>query len=166
MATKRKKPAKTKKVTGKNKKKMAKKVAAKRPAAKKKVSAKKTVVRKETAISAKVASKKKNKKKKKAAKAKRAPKNRIRTKGKRVESTVLRPQETRARAGGQSGDLQGLSDLRSANSESVDELLEEGNAFEADVVKGVEEAGNEPEREVHTHEVLEDDVPEEYLDQD
>jgi len=28
-----------------------------------------------------------------------------------------------------------------ADSESVDELLEEGNAFEADVVKGVEDAG-------------------------
>ena len=83
-----------------------------------------------------------------------------------MESSVLRPQETRARAGGQSGDLQGLSDVRSADSESVDELLEEGNAFEADVVKGVEEAGNEPEHEVHTHEVLEDDVPEEYLDKD
>jgi hypothetical protein len=57
-----------------------------------------------------------------------------------------------------------LSDRETANSESVDELVEEGNAFEADAVLGVEEAGD-PE-EVHTHEVPEDDVPEEYLDQD
>ena len=70
----------------------------------------------------------------------------------------------RPRAGGQSGDLQGLSNIPSAESESVDELLEEGNAFEADVVKGVEDAGDEGE--VHTHEVPEDDVPEEYLDKD
>lgn len=158
MATKRKKPAKTKK------KALTKKKASKKPVAKKKSSSKKNVkkvTRKKVAISARVRGKKKT-----AAKAKPAPKKRARPKGKRVESTVLRPQETRARAGGQSGDLQGLSDIRSANSESVDELLEEGNAFEADVVKGVEEAGNEPEHEVHTHEVLEDDVPDEYLDKD
>jgi hypothetical protein len=46
----------------------------------------------------------------------------------------------------------------------VDELIAEGNAFEADIVKGVEDAGDEGE--VHTHEVLEDDVPSEYLDKD
>ena len=49
------------------------------------------------------------------------------------------------------------------DSESVDELLEEGNAFEADAVTGVEDAGGADEREVRTHEVPEDDVPEEYL---
>jgi N utilization substance protein A len=70
------------------------------------------------------------------------------------------------RSGGQSGDLQGLSNVESADSESVDELLEEGNAFEADAVKGVEEAGDFDEREVHTHEVPEDDVPGEYLDEE
>jgi hypothetical protein len=58
-----------------------------------------------------------------------------------------------------------LSGLEGADSESVEELLEEGNAFEADVVSGVEEAGDSPEREVHTREVPEDDVPEEYLDE-
>jgi hypothetical protein len=66
----------------------------------------------------------------------------------------------------QSGDLQGLHDVESADSESVNELLEEGNAFEADVVAGVEQADEDQEREVHTHEVPEDDVPEEYLDKD
>lgn len=66
----------------------------------------------------------------------------------------------------QSGDLQGLSGVEEADSESVDELLEEGNAFEADAVAGVEHAGDAEEQEVHTHEVPEDDVPEEYLDKD
>lgn len=70
------------------------------------------------------------------------------------------------RSGLQSGDLQGLSNVERADSESVDELLEEGNAFEADVVAGVEEADNADGREVHTHEVPEDDVPEEYLDKE
>ena len=69
-------------------------------------------------------------------------------------------------SGGQSGDLQGLYRSESADSESVDELIEEGNAFEADAVKGVEDAGDDEEGEVHTHEVPEDDVPEEYLDKD
>jgi hypothetical protein len=67
---------------------------------------------------------------------------------------------------GQSGDVQGLSRIEGADSESVEELLEEGNAFEADVVTGVEEAEGSDEREVRTHEVPEDDVPSEYLDKD
>jgi hypothetical protein len=71
-----------------------------------------------------------------------------------------------SRSGEQSGDLQGLSNVESADSESVDELIEEGNAFEAGVVTGVEEAGERSEREVRTREVPEDDVPGEYLDGD
>ena len=70
------------------------------------------------------------------------------------------------RSGEQSGDLQGLSDVEGADSESVDELLEEGNAFEAGVIGGVEDAGAHEGGEVHTHEVPEDDVPGEYLDND
>jgi hypothetical protein len=81
-----------------------------------------------------------------------------------VDTEALVREGRTARSGGQSGDLQGLSNIAGANSESVDELLEEGNAFEADVVKGVEDAGDEGE--VRTHEVPEDDVPEEYLEKD
>jgi hypothetical protein len=81
-----------------------------------------------------------------------------------VEKVAFAPDGSAARSG-QSGDLQGLSNVQGADSESVDELLEEGNAFEADVVTGVEEAGGADEREVRTHEVPEDDVPEEYLDE-
>jgi hypothetical protein len=58
--------------------------------------------------------------------------------------------------------LQGLSNVRGADSESVDELLEQGNAFEADVVKGVEDAGDADEREVRSHEEPHDDVPGKY----
>jgi hypothetical protein len=72
----------------------------------------------------------------------------------------------RANAFGQSGDLEGLSRSEQADSESVDELVEEGNAFEAGAVAGVEEADDQDTREVHTHEVAEDDVPDEYLDKD
>lgn len=69
-------------------------------------------------------------------------------------------------SGEQSGDLQGLSRAEEVDSESVDELAEEGNLFEAGAVAGVEEADNSDEKEVHTHEVPEDDVPGEYLDND
>jgi hypothetical protein len=69
-------------------------------------------------------------------------------------------------SGKRSGDLQGLSAVERADSESVDELLEEGNTFEAGAVMGVEAADDAEGEEVHTHEVLEDDVPDEYLDKD
>lgn len=74
--------------------------------------------------------------------------------------------ETGPDSAGQSGDLQGIREGGFADSESVGELIEEGNAFEAGVVAGVERAGDDGEREVETHEVPEDDVPEEYLDKD
>ena len=82
------------------------------------------------------------------------------------ETTAFSPTGAEARSGGQSGDLQGLSSVEGADSESVVELLEEGNAFEAAVVSGVENAENTDPSEVRTHEVLEDDVPEEYLDRE
>ena len=66
----------------------------------------------------------------------------------------------------QSGDLEGLSRAEQADSESVGELVEEGNIFEAGAVAGVEEADDQDSREVHTHEVPEDDVPDEYLDKE
>jgi hypothetical protein len=82
------------------------------------------------------------------------------------ETAVFEQGAVRSRSGAQSGDLQGLRDIEGADSESVDELVEEGNAFEAGVVAGVEHADEDQEREVHTHEVPEDDVPEEYLDKE
>jgi hypothetical protein len=103
--------------------------------------------------------------KKTAAKRVVAPKKQIRKRN----QTTSRPfsREPRgADVGGQSGDLQGLSNVERADSESVDELLEEGNAFEADVVEGVERAGDADESEVQTHEVPADDVPDEYLDKE
>jgi hypothetical protein len=66
--------------------------------------------------------------------------------------------------GGQSGDLQGLSDVAGADSQSVRELLEEGQYFEASVVSGVENAPPADAGPVKTHEVPEDDVPPEYVD--
>jgi hypothetical protein len=67
---------------------------------------------------------------------------------------------------GQSGDIQQLPDAAEADSESVEELVEEGNAFEADAVQGVEEGKTPDISEVTTREVPEDDVPPEYQDND
>ncbi|MBZ5548597.1 MAG: hypothetical protein LAO22_11690 [Acidobacteriia bacterium] len=96
----------------------------------------------------------------------RALKKRVREKSQSVDTVALSPEKPVARSGRQSGDLQGLSSVESADSESVGDLLEEGNAFEADVVTGVEAAGSSDQKEVRTHEVPEDDVPGEYLDKD
>jgi hypothetical protein len=63
---------------------------------------------------------------------------------------------------GQSGDTQGLSDIAEAGPESVEELVEEGQSFEAAVISGIEDAPDADAAEVHTKEVPEDDVPSEY----
>ncbi len=65
-------------------------------------------------------------------------------------------------AGGQSGDTEGISRDENMDSESVEELLEEGQSFEAEAVSGVENARDADQGEVRTHEVPQDDVPDEY----
>jgi hypothetical protein len=67
---------------------------------------------------------------------------------------------------GQSGDTQGLSNEAGSDSESVEELAEEGQAFEAGVIDGVENVPDADVSEVTTKEIPEDDVPQEYLDRD
>jgi hypothetical protein len=59
-----------------------------------------------------------------------------------------------------------MPDAPEADSESVEELAEEGNAFEAEVVEGVEDARDPDVSEVTTREVPEDDVPAEYQNDD
>jgi hypothetical protein len=128
--------------------------------------ASKKVKRIKKTLKAKLAKKKAAPKKKAIGKTARAAKKRVRGKSQTVDTVAFAPEGLAASSGGQSGDLQGLSNVAGANSESVDELLEEGNAFEADVVKGVQDAGDADEGEVHTHEVPQDDVPGEYRDKE
>jgi hypothetical protein len=78
----------------------------------------------------------------------------------------VRKPGTGPNSAGQSGDTQGLSDVAEAGPQSVEELVEEGQALEADIISGVENAPEPDESEVHTKEVPEDDVPPEYLDMD
>jgi hypothetical protein len=65
-----------------------------------------------------------------------------------------------AASAGQSGDLEGLSDVEGADSESVEELVEEGQDFEAEIVGAVENAHDPDEGELTT------EVPEDDLDPD
>jgi hypothetical protein len=67
---------------------------------------------------------------------------------------------------GQSGDLQGLSRVVDADSESVEELIEEGQALEAEAISGVQDARDADESEVRVHERPEDDLHEEYRERD
>jgi len=71
-----------------------------------------------------------------------------------------------AASGGQSGDTQGLSRRSYDDSESVEELMEEGQYMEAEAVAGVENAPDADQGEVRTRQFPEDDVPEEYKDDD
>jgi hypothetical protein len=149
--------------------KSSKKAAPKKKAVKKQKSPKKTVAKKiapKAKLAKKAAPKAQVAKKQPAPKKKVAPKRGFSGKSQDTDEVVFQPKGLGARSGGQSGDLQGLSNKEGANSESVDELLEEGNAFEAEVVKGVEDVPDADEGEVRTHEVPEDDVPEEYLEKD
>jgi hypothetical protein len=133
-------------------------MAPKKKTKKKQMKSKRTA-RKKAAVKTKVGRKKTT-----GGKTAGALKKHVRGKSQSVDTMAFALEGLGSRAGEQSGDLQGLSNVQRADSESVDELLEEGNAFEADVVKGVEDAGDADEGEVHTHEVPQDDVPGEYLD--
>jgi hypothetical protein len=153
-------------------------MAKKKTKKKKHTKLKKTALKK-TALKKTSASKRKPVKKKvgkKLAKKKAVPKKKPALKKEVVKTKAIGKKTESAKPAGalkkpwrsavQSGDLQGLSNVETADSESVGELIEEGNAFEADVVAGVQDAGSHDEREVRTHEVPEDDVPDEYLDKD
>ena len=129
--------------------------------AKRKAVAKKTAPKRRVALKRAASRKSSVARKKTSLKRKRVP-----SKRQGVGTAVLRSREPRERRGGQSGDLQGLSSRATADSESVQELLEEGNALEAEVLQGVENAPNADQGQVRTQQVPEDDVPQEYLDKD
>jgi hypothetical protein len=159
MAKKKAAPKKLKK------KKTQKPAAAKKHAGKAKVSAR---AKSKPVAKAKVVAKKKTPARSKAAPKKPTPSAQatVARGSQDVETVSFKPKSRVARAGTGAGDLQGISTVEDVDSESADELLEEGQAFEAGIVSGVERAGNAEESEVVTHEVLEDDVPKEYDDED
>jgi hypothetical protein len=136
-------------------------------APKKNAKRKKNMAKPKKAVKKKAATKKKAPPKKAAPKKKAAKKSpRARGKSQNTPRVTFEPKGLGANSAGQSGDLQGLSNSASADSESVDELLEEGNAFEAEIVEGVQNVPDADRGGIRTREVPEDDVPSEYLDKD
>jgi hypothetical protein len=98
--------------------------------------------------------------------AKKAAKRRPRGKANSAELTGYQRKGLGSLTGGQAGDIQGISNRGAIDSETVTELLEEGQTFEAEAVSGVENAADPDVSEVVTHQFPEDDVPEEYQDKD
>jgi hypothetical protein len=82
-----------------------------------------------------------------------------------AELTELATESRQAESneGGQSGDIEELPSDGEAADESVEELAEDDQAFEASVIDGVERAGDHPERPVRSHEdkrpALESELP-------
>lgn len=164
----------------KKKKKTAKKASASRRGTRKAKAVRKKVAPKKRAAPKRAAAAKKKAAapKRRAAAKKAAPKKAARRARpapgrRRVHRTdggdILSAADTRglgAEAGGQAGDTEGISRAELADSESVEELLEEGQAFEAGIVSGVENAPPAGRRGIRTRQVPEDDVPEEYIDKD
>ena len=70
--------------------------------------------------------------------------------GVREQSQLLHNDDAEARSdsGGQSGDTQGLSQNTDAADESVKELVESDQTYEADVEIGIDDAADHPERPV------------------
>jgi hypothetical protein len=155
MATKKK----TKKKSTRSKKIETKKASARQPVQKRRTSKK---LLKREAGPKKAAAKKKALAKTTGGKSEIGINRKSRSERRHPGSSAL-PQRA---AGSQSGDLQGLSNVENVDSESVDELLEEGNSFEAGIVAGVEDSRERDGKEVRTREVPEDDVPGEYLDEE
>ena len=156
----RKKPARKKKTVSR------KKPTVKRAAARKAASARKKTIKK-------VARKKLAVRKKPAAKKKPAARKKpVAKKVTRRRAEIINPVTPSGRrglgpeSGGQSGDTQGLSRRSYDDSESVEELMEEGQYMEAEAVSGVENAPDADQGEVRTTQFPEDDVPEEYREEE
>jgi histone H1/5 len=155
----RKKTSRKKKSIGKKKptlKKAARKTSFARKKTVKRAAARKPVAKKKSAVKKKSAAKKKP----------------VAKKATRRRAEVINPvtpsglRGLGAASGGQSGDTQGLSRRSYDDSESVEELMEEGQYMEAEAVSGVENAPDADQGEVRTRQFAEDDVPEEYQKED
>jgi hypothetical protein len=147
------------------KKKTPKKLKKQKPVAAK---AKKIAPKAKVTVKAKAVAKAKTAAKPKSALKKKRVTTKVVVQGKsqNVETVRLKPKALVARAGAGGGDFGGVSIVEDVDSESADELLEEGQAFEAGIVSGVEDAPDPDEAEVTTREVPQDDVPGEYKDKD
>jgi len=110
------------------------------------------MAKKKKARKKKVASRKKPPKRGKVIRAKKRKRAKRRLRG---PNSLELPAPAAARgvgagAAGQSGDIQGLARGESIDSESVEELTEEGQDYEAEVISGIENAREPDEGRVQT----------------
>ncbi len=79
----------------------------------------------------------------------------------RLDELGSDPGQVGSDSAGQSGDTQGLSEIADAADESVEELADTDQAYEAEAVSGVEDTADHPESPVHTSEdrARSDDMP-------
>ncbi len=68
-------------------------------------------------------------------------------------------------SGGQSGDTQGISDKTESSSESIEELIEEGQFTEAGILEGIEDAADGDPKPLRPKQFPVDDLPLEYQDE-
>ncbi len=94
----------------------------------------------------KASRRKPTRRKRKAARKSELPKNWRPSEIAPVEPSGLGPE-----AAGQSGDIEGLPTTATGDSESVEELVEEGQDLEAEKVRAVENAPEPDQGEVRTH---------------
>ena len=69
-----------------------------------------------------------------------------------LDETDISSMQAELESGVQSGDTQALPADAEADAESVRELVEDDQGYEAGIVDGVEDAGNHPGRAVRSHE--------------
>jgi hypothetical protein len=146
----------TKKKQKRKKKTIRAKSARKRIALRKKKPARRgNIARKKGALRTAAARARKALRKNKAARRERLSRG-VRSVGNDIAVTSVGPGSGTA---GQSGDIQGLTDVETADSESVRELVEDGQDYEAGIIDGIENAPDADQGEIKTREVPEDEIP-------
>ncbi len=102
----------------------------------------------------------------KSTKSRKLKKNRDQSRAGLAKNPAVQETAAALTTGSQASDLQGLSDVAEADSESVAELADEGQPFEAEILDAIENSPDPDVAEVRTREIPEDDVPAEYLEGD
>lgn len=86
-------------------------------------------------------------------------KHKLRNNEARLDELGSDPGQVGSDSAGQSGDTQGLSQTADAAEESVEELADTDQAYEAEVASGIEAAADHPERPARSAYPVSDDKP-------
>src|SRR5579864_933388 len=84
--------------------------------------------------------------------------NRHETNDAQIDKPRTDPGQIGSDSAGQSEDTQWPSEVAAAADESIEQPADTGQSYEAEVIEGVEHAGDHPERPVPTHATFEERV--------